>query len=96
MMDSEKEDKFYERLKAELNDTTTWPSSYLYKFIIPTEADKIARIEGVFDNSGAVISKKESSNGKYTSVSIQLIMESADAVIDKYKEVGKVEGVISL
>lgn len=95
-MGSDKEEKFYKRLKEELNNTTTWPSSYLYKFIIPTDADKIARIENIFDNSGAVISSKRSSNGRYTSVSVQLVMESADAVIEKYKEVGKIEGVISL
>ncbi|MGS2764415.1 DUF493 family protein [Sinomicrobium sp. M5D2P9] len=95
-MGSEKEEQFYERLKEELNNTTTWPSSYLYKFIIPTDKEKITRIEDIFDNKGAVINSKKSSNGKYTSVSVQLIMESADAVIEKYKEVGEVEGVISL
>ncbi|UGU15827.1 DUF493 family protein [Sinomicrobium kalidii] len=95
-MDSEKEEKFYKRLKEELNNTTTWPSSYLYKFIVPTDAEKIAQIENIFDNTGAVIKSKKSSKGNYTSVSIQLIMESADAVIEKYREVSKVEEVISL
>ncbi|MBC9796244.1 DUF493 family protein [Sinomicrobium weinanense] len=93
-MGSEKE--FYKRLKEELNNTTTWPSSYLYKFIVPTDTDKISQIEDIFDNRGAVISSKKSSNGKYTSISVQLIMQSADDVIEKYREVGKVEGVISL
>lgn len=95
-MDPEKEAQFYSRLKEELNNTSTWPSSYLYKFIIPSDNAKIARIEEIFDNKGAVITTKESSNGKYTAVSIQLIMENADAVIGKYKEVGEIEGVISL
>jgi len=46
---------------------------------------------------GAVINTKESSNGKYTSVSISILMKDPDAVIQKYQEVAqKVEGVISL
>jgi hypothetical protein len=37
-----------------------------------------------------------SSKGKYTSVSIVVHMKNPDAVIEKYKEVSKVKGVISL
>ncbi|MEC8885308.1 MAG: DUF493 family protein, partial [Bacteroidota bacterium] len=49
-----------------------------------------------FDNMGAVINTKESSKGTYTSVSINVRMQDPDAVIEKYKEVASVEGVISL
>ena len=46
---------------------------------------------------GAVIKTKESSNGKYTSVSINVSMKDPDSVIQKYKEVSEnIEGVISL
>ena len=46
---------------------------------------------------GAVISTTESKNGKYTSVSINVLMRNPEAVIGKYKEVTEnVEGVISL
>ena len=58
---------------------------------------KIAEIEAIFDNMGAVIRTKESSNGKYTSVSINVRMNNPDHVVEKYLEVAeKVEGVISL
>ncbi|MGB6269644.1 MAG: DUF493 family protein, partial [Olleya sp.] len=54
-------------------------------------------VETIFDNMGAVINTKESSNGKYTSVSINVRMKNPDHVIEKYLEVTeKVEGVISL
>ncbi|MEL4307712.1 DUF493 family protein [Joostella sp. CR20] len=96
MKDKKEVEAFYVRLKDELDRTTTWPSLYLYKFIVPTSEEKINQIERIFDNQGAVIKKKESSNGKYTSLSIELTLDSADAVIDKYKEVSVVEGVISL
>jgi putative lipoic acid-binding regulatory protein len=90
-------DEFYKKLKAQLYDTALWPSEYLYKFIVVTNKEKIIHIENLFDNLGAVIETKESKNGKYTSVSINVSMKNPEAVIDKYKEVAeKVEGVISL
>lgn len=95
-MDSEKAEEFYNRLKVELLNTNSWPSVYLYKFIIPTDASKINRIQQIFDNTGAVIESKKSRKGTYTSLSITVNMSDPDAVIRKYKEVGEVEGVISL
>ena len=92
-----KEEEFYIKLKSQLADTSLWPSSYLYKFIVPTSRDKILLVESIFDNMGAVIRKKASKNEKYTSISINVRMKDPDAVIAKYKEVAsKVEGVISL
>ncbi len=91
------QDEFYKKLKAQLADTALWPTAYLYKFIVPTDNTKIVQIQSIFDNLGAVISTKQSKNGKYTSVSINVRMKNPDHVIVKYKEVAvKVEGVISL
>ncbi|MCO4821254.1 MAG: DUF493 family protein [Flavobacteriaceae bacterium] len=90
-------DEFYKKLKIQLEDTNEWPSEYLYKFIVTSSTEKTAKIESLFDNTGAVITTKESKNGKYTSVSINVIMKDPDAVIAKYIEVAdNVEGVISL
>ena len=58
---------------------------------------KIKKIETYFDYKGAVINTNVSKNGKYTSVSINIIMETPESVINKYKEIANnVEGVISL
>lgn len=90
-------EEFYEKLKGQLQDTAEWPTEYLYKFIVPTTETKVGKIQKIFDNMGAVITTKKSKNNKYTSVSVNVRMKNPDAVIDKYKEVGKkVEGVISL
>lgn len=97
MAEDKRTEEFYNKLREQLYDTASWPSEYLYKFIVKSELDKIAEIEALFDNMGAVINTVESKNGKYTSVSINLLMRDPDAVIAKYKEVTeKVEGVISL
>ena len=88
---------FYEKLRAQLLDSATWPAEYLYKFIVTSSPAKIVLLETIFDNMGAVINTTESKNGKYTSVSINVLMAGPDTVIEKYKEVAeKVEGVISL
>lgn len=91
-----KESDFYKKLEASLNETTTFPTKYMYKFIIPTDKEKFATIESIFDNLGAVINSKPSKTGKYTSLTVLVNMDSAEQVIEKYKEVSKVEGVISL
>jgi len=92
-----KTEEFYNKLRTQLYDTATWPTEYLYKFIVPSDASKIEQIENLFNDVGAVITTKESKKGAYTSVSIHVTMKDPDAVIAKYKEVGDtVEGVISL
>ncbi len=95
-MSTEKEAAFFERLKEELNNTSLWPSEYLYKFIVPTDTAKIEAITTIFDGKGAVINTKQSSKGKFSSISINLKLKNADEVIHYYKEVGKIEGVIAL
>jgi putative lipoic acid-binding regulatory protein len=98
MSTSTNSDEFYNKLKTQLNDTTAFPSLYLYKFIVPTKEDdsKVEMVVAKFDNLGATIVTKKSKNGKYTSISIEVKMKSADAVIKKYKEVTVIEGIISL
>ncbi|MFZ9004961.1 MAG: DUF493 domain-containing protein [Bacteroidetes bacterium] len=95
-MEKQKSDEFYSRLREELLKSSEWPGTYLYKFIIPSDTEKIDQIGTIFDNTGAVIESRKSKNGKYTSLSVTVHLESPDQVIEKYIEVGKVEGVISL
>jgi putative lipoic acid-binding regulatory protein len=87
---------FYERLRLELNNNTSWPTKYLFKFIVPNDQFKIDKVENAFNNMGAVIDTKQSKTGKYTSISINVQMQNAQNIIDKYLEVSTVEGIISL
>ena len=95
-MEKDSTDEFYERLREQLLENTVWPSDYLYKFIVPTDEDRIAQIHEIFNNTGAVIESKQSKKGTYTSLSITVNLKDPDEVITKYKEVAIVEGVISL
>ena len=95
-MEQDSADAFYARLKEQLLEDTTWPANYLYKFFVPTDQEKIDSITRIFDNTGAVIDSKKSKKGTYTSVSINVNLADPDAVIEKYKAVSEIEGVISL
>lgn len=91
-----KEEEFYKKLKISLDETTTFPSEYMFKFIIPSSKEKFRRIENLFNYSGAVINSKNSKTGKYNSITIRVMMKNSEEIISKYKEVSVVEGVISL
>jgi putative lipoic acid-binding regulatory protein len=91
-----KTEEFYERLKEELRTTSSWPTIYLYKFIVPTDTSKILAVEEAFNNMGAVINTVQSKTGKFTSVSVNVSMESPEHVVTKYLEVSTIEGIISL
>ena len=98
-MSKEKENEtkeFYERLKKELDLSSSWPSTYLYKFRVPTDNENILLIEKSFDCMGAVIKTTKSKTGKFTSISVDVIMKNSQEIIDKYIELSTIEGIISL
>lgn len=89
-------ESFYKKLKTQLDETTTFPTDYLYKFIVSAEGSKVDEVQSIFDNTGAVITTKKSKTGKYISVSIVMKLASSDEVISYYQQAEKVEGIISL
>lgn len=88
--------EFYDRLKVELDMSTTWPALYLYKFIVPSVDENIIRVEEAFDCMGAVIKTTKSKTGKYTSISVDVTMKDSQEIIDKYIELSTIKGIISL
>jgi uncharacterized protein len=92
----EDKEAFYKKLQWQLEDTTQFPSDYLFKFIVPTTDNQVEEVENLFNNKGAVINTKKSKTGKYVSVSIVLNIENAATVIDYYQKAAKIKGIISL
>ncbi len=88
-------DEQFEKLKEVLNKHTTWPTVYMFKFIIPADNKKIALVESKFSET-AIISQHESATGKYISITVKEVMLNADSIIDKYKEMKGIEGLIAL
>ena len=88
---------FYENLKNLLNDTSNWPSDYIFKFIFPTDKKNIDTIYDIFDDFIKDINFKSSRNKKYTSVSVLIIADSPDLIINFYKKVSEsIENIILL
>ena len=91
-----KTEEFYERLKMELDNSNTWPAEYLFKFIVPTDEAKIEAVKEAFNCLGAVIKTTQSKTVKFTSLSVDVQMKSAQEIVDKYIEVATIEGIVSL
>ncbi|MFM8911742.1 MAG: DUF493 family protein [Flammeovirgaceae bacterium] len=79
-------------LKEKLDQHHAWPDLYTFKFIVP--AGKEADITQLFPNH--TITKRSSNKGNYTSITVQMMMPSSDAVIEVYVSASAVEGVIAL
>ena len=82
----------FDSLKAQL-EKEEWPSLYMFKFISPSDNQKIALITTMFDETSE-INFRPSSNGNYTSISVKGIMMSAESVIKIYEKTALIEGVI--
>lgn len=85
----------FDALRKKLEEGNTWPMVYMFKFIVPSDNQKIALVEALFGEDSQV-SIRSSSKGKYTSITAREVMLSPEAVIDVYKKAVSIEGVISL
>jgi putative lipoic acid-binding regulatory protein len=85
----------FDKLRAQL-DLMEWPNLYLYKFIIPNENEKLAKVTALFDGETAEISYHESGKGNYVSVSVKEVTVSVEQIIEKYQKASEIKGVISL
>jgi uncharacterized protein len=89
-------DAFYSNLKLQLEDTTEFPTDYMYKFIVPTNENQVQEVQDVFNKGGAVITTKKSKTGKYESLTVLLNVTNATEIIDYYKKAEKIKGIVSL
>ncbi|MGN0002572.1 MAG: DUF493 domain-containing protein [Sphingobacterium composti] len=87
---------FYNNFRQKLIDIEQFPSIYTFKFILPADQDKKADVEKIFEHPSTKISSKESSTGKYNSLTVETYVNSADDVIDYYKKVSTIEKVIMM
>ncbi len=87
-MDQESVNSF----RVKLDQHYRWPALYMFKFIVPSEkADEVTRLFPMHAST-----QKESREGKYTSITLQMMMPSSDAVIEVYQKASTIEGLIAL
>ncbi len=88
--------EFYSNLKVKLEESLNFPSVYMFKFIVPGDLKKVAEVEALFNTKTSQVSTKQSSTGKFISVTAKEVMNSSDEIIAKYRKAEHIEGLISL
>jgi len=78
-----------------LLENQKWPRTYLFKFILPFEAESLNQLKTLFDDDSK-ITHRVSSKSTYISVSARQKMHSAQAVIEIYKQAEEIKDIISL
>ncbi|XOV67768.1 MAG: DUF493 domain-containing protein [Fluviicola sp.] len=84
----------YSKLKEQL-ELQSWPDVYFFKFIVPNDAKRVAKVSALFDNADD-LQLQPSKTGKYVSISAKELMLDVDSIIEKYKKAAKIEGLIPL
>lgn len=85
--------KDFAKFRQLLDGHYQWPAVYTFKFIVPRASTE--QLLCIFA-SNAEVSVRESSAGKYQSVTARMIMSSSDRVIAVYEAVAKIDGIIAL
>jgi hypothetical protein len=81
-----------ERLKLLLDENHQWPGDYLFKFIVPaTECEHFLALTPALQWI-----KKPSSEGKYISMTANHRCQDSDEVLNIYRQVNTVKGIITL
>ncbi len=81
-----------EAFKEKLEAQTSFPSLYMFKFIVPQGKEQ--EVAQLLPNNK--IELKKSSKGTYVSVTIKAMMSSSEAIMEIYDTASKIEGVIAL
>lgn len=90
------QEEFLKKLRQSLIDSMTFPTTYIYKFIVPNQESSIHQLMELFNFQGAVINSKDSKSNKYKSFTITVLTISVDEIIQKYKEASTIHGIIAL
>ena len=85
-------DKKIEGFKEKLEKSHSWPSMYMFKFIVP--AGKEEEVRKLFPKHEMI--EKPSRNGKYISLTTEIMAGSTDQIINIYLKADRIEGLIAL
>jgi hypothetical protein len=87
-------DEFYRQLQLKLDDQHSFPTLYMFKFIVPNDPDKVEQLNVLFKEAN--LSKRHSKSGKYVSVTAKEVMVDSATVISRYRIAAEIEGIVSL
>lgn len=86
------DENWFISFREKLEQHYAWPSLYVFKFIVPTGRQD--QVKNLFPLH--TVKEKLSKEGKYTSITIQAMMQSSDAVVEMYKRAALIEGIVAL
>lgn len=82
----------FESFREKLENEYEWPSLYTFKFIVPRQQE-----EAVVELFPKIeVSTKESSGGKYVSITARLMANSSESIIAVYEKAQHIQGLIAL
>ncbi len=81
--------------KQKLSESMTFPSVYMFKFIVASENRAIALVESLFD-ADADMHTKESGTGRYTSITAKQVVMNVEEIIAVYKKAATIPGIMFL
>ncbi len=85
-------EEWFLSFQEKLDQHYAWPSLYIFKFIVPKGKEN--ELKELFPLHTA--KEKDSKRGNYASITIEMMMPSSEAVIEVYKKIATVEGIIAL
>lgn len=84
-----------EKFRQKLVETTTFPTVYMFKVIVPGDNRTIALVENLFEPE-ADIKTKESDKGKYISITVKQVIIEVEEILEIYKKASLIKGVMML
>ena len=89
-------DEFYTNFKEKLEETHSFPCEYMFKYILPSNEESIAKLYAIFNDPKVSFSSRPSKTGKYTSLTIKVPVNDANDIILYYRQAAKIEGIVML
>lgn len=85
-------DQQWESFKLKLEETHQWPCRYTFKCIV--RAEYYCELESLKERGDHSV--RQSSNGKYLSLTLNFEAEGSGDVIDLYRQASAIPGVVLL
>ncbi|MCB9062803.1 MAG: DUF493 family protein [Halobacteriovoraceae bacterium] len=85
-------DANYSRLKQLLENQNTWPSKYVFKFVVPSQG--LSDIKDLLPDHDLM--ERPSRTGKYVAITFTNEFQNSEEIINVYKKVSNIEGIIQL
>ncbi len=85
----------YSKLLELLVRDFTWPNKYMFKFVVPFEAESLEILKALFTKE-AIIQHRMSKTSKFISFTATQVMNNPDDVINIYKEAEKIDKIIAI